>query len=107
MHPLVEACIEAAVEPRIPATDDHNGPTLGGAGWFQFTERNGRWCSTATAYLRPRLSGSNVAMLTDALATRILFENRRAVGARCCANDVQETVREPAHRGDAREARAV
>ena len=78
MQPLVGVCIEAAVEAGIAATDDHNGPVQEGAGWFQFTQRNGRRCSTAVAYLRPAVKRGNVEVLTDALATRILFEHGRA-----------------------------
>jgi choline dehydrogenase-like flavoprotein len=37
-HPLVGACIEAAVDAGIAPTDDHNGPRQEGAGWFQFTQ---------------------------------------------------------------------
>jgi choline dehydrogenase-like flavoprotein len=72
MHPLVGACIEAAVDTGIAPTDDHNGATQEGAGWFQFTQRNGRRCSTAVAYLHPAVERGNVEVLTDALATRIL-----------------------------------
>jgi choline dehydrogenase-like flavoprotein len=87
MHPLAGACIEAAVDAGIVPTDDHNGPTQEGAGWFQFTQRNGRRCSTAVAYLRPALERGNVEVLKDALATEILFENGRAVGVEVLRNN--------------------
>jgi choline dehydrogenase-like flavoprotein len=80
MHPLVGACIEAAVDAGIAPTEDHNGPSQEGAGWFQLTQRNGRRCSTAVAFLRPAVARGNVEVLTDTLATRIVFENGRAVG---------------------------
>lgn len=93
MHPLVAACIDAAVDAGLPPTDDHNGPTQEGAGWFQFTQRNGRRCSTAVAYLRPAIARGNVQALTDALATRVLFEGDRAVGLELLRNNNLETVR--------------
>jgi choline dehydrogenase-like flavoprotein len=93
MHPLVGACIEAAVDAGIAPTDDHNGRTQEGAGWFQFTQRNGRRCSTALAYLRPALARGNVEVLTDALATRIVFDGETAVGVEVLRNNVLETVR--------------
>jgi choline dehydrogenase-like flavoprotein len=93
MHPLVGACIEAAVDTGIAPTDDHNGPTQEGAGWFQFTQRNGRRCSTAVAYLRPAVERDNVEVLTDALATRILLENGRAAGVEVLRNNELQTVR--------------
>jgi len=34
MHPLVGACIDAAVEAGLAPTEDHKGPEQEGAGWF-------------------------------------------------------------------------
>jgi choline dehydrogenase len=93
LHPLAGACIEAAVDAGIAPTDDHNGPTQEGAGWFQFTQRNGRRCSTAVAFLRPAVARGNVEMLTDALATQILFEGGRAVGVEVLHNNNLERLR--------------
>jgi choline dehydrogenase-like flavoprotein len=93
MHPLVGACIEAAVDAGIAPNDDHNGPRQEGAGWFQFTQRDGRRCSTAVAYLRPAVAGGNVEVLTDALATRIVFEGERAVAVEVLRDNALETVR--------------
>jgi choline dehydrogenase len=93
MHPLAGACIDAAVEAGIEPTDDFNGPTQEGAGWFQVTQRNGRRCSTAGAYLHPAVKGGNVEVLTDALATRVLFEDGRAVGVEMLRNNTLEAVR--------------
>ena len=35
------------------STDDFNGATQEGAGYFQLTARNGLRCSSAKAYLKP------------------------------------------------------
>jgi choline dehydrogenase len=93
MHPLVGACIAAAVDAGIPPTDDHNGLKQDGAGWFQFAQRNSRRCGTAVAYLRPAVERGNVKVLTDALATRILLENGRAVGVEILRNNNLERLR--------------
>jgi choline dehydrogenase len=93
MHPLVGACIEAAVDAGIAPTDDHNGPRQEGAGWFQLTQRNGRRCSTAVAYLHPAVARGNVEVLTDTLATRIVFDGERAAGVEVLRNNTLETVR--------------
>jgi choline dehydrogenase len=93
LQPVVGACIEAAVEAGIAPTDDHNGPTQEGAGWFQLTQRNGRRCSTAVAYLHPAVARGNVEVLTDTLATRILLENGRAAGVEVLRNNELETMR--------------
>jgi choline dehydrogenase len=92
LHPLVGACIEAAVDAGIAPTDDFNGDTHEGAGWFQLTQRNGRRCSTAVAYLHPAVERGNVDVLTDSLATRILFDGERAVGVEVLRNNVLERV---------------
>jgi choline dehydrogenase len=79
-HPLCEAFIEACGEAGIPRTDDFNGATQEGAGYFQLTTRKGRRWSTARAYLAPARKRHNLAVVSHALATRILFEGCRAVG---------------------------
>ena len=40
------------------------------------------------AYLQPALERGNVEVLTDSLATEILFENDRAVGVEVLRNNV-------------------
>ncbi len=79
-HPLCDAFIEAAAEAGFPRNPDFNGAAQEGAGYFQMTARRGRRCSAAVAYLRPARRRANLRVLTGALATRILFEGRRAVG---------------------------
>src|SRR4029079_9437067 len=77
-HPLCEAFIEAAQQAGFPRNDDFNGPAQEGAGYFQLTARNRRRCSTAVGCLRQARRRHNLAVATDALATRILFTGRRA-----------------------------
>jgi choline dehydrogenase len=79
-HPLCEAFIEAAQQAGFPRNDDFNGPSQEGAGYFQLTARNGRRCSAAVGYLREAKRRPNLKVVTDALATRILFSGRRATG---------------------------
>lgn len=79
-HPLCDAFIEAAQQAGFPRNDDFNGADQEGAGYFQVTSRNGRRCSTAVGYLRPARRRSNLAVVANALTTRILIEGRRATG---------------------------
>ena len=79
-HPLCEAFIEAAQQAGFPRNDDFNGPTQEGAGYFQLTARRGRRWSTAVGYLRPARRRPNLAIVSNALASRILLSRRRAVG---------------------------
>ena len=79
-HPLCEAFIKAAQQAGFPRNDDFNGPTQEGAGYFQLTARNGRRWSTAAGYLRQARRRPNLTIVSNALASRILFSGRRAVG---------------------------
>ena len=79
-HPLCEAFIEAARQAGFPRNDDFNGAAQEGAGYFQLTTKNGRRWSTAVGYLRSAARRPNLEVATGALATRILFDGRRAVG---------------------------
>jgi choline dehydrogenase len=79
-HPLVEAMIAGAGELGIPRNDDFNGAAQEGAGYYQLTTRNGLRCSTAVAYLKPARSRANLRIETNAHATRILFDRKRATG---------------------------
>ncbi|MCY3828508.1 MAG: GMC family oxidoreductase N-terminal domain-containing protein, partial [Rhodospirillaceae bacterium] len=63
---VCEALIAAAEELGIPRNDDFNGALQEGAGYFQLTARNGRRCSTATAYLKPVRSRRNLEVVTGA-----------------------------------------
>ena len=79
-HPLCEAFIDAAEQSGIPRTDDFNGPKQEGAGYFQLTAKNGRRWSTAAGYLKQARRRHNLKVELNALATRILFSGRRAIG---------------------------
>jgi choline dehydrogenase len=79
-HPLADTFIEAAQQCGYPRNEDFNGPSQEGAGYYQTTTRNGRRCSTAVGYLKPARGRANLAVISHALAARILLEGRRAVG---------------------------
>lgn len=79
-HELIEAVIDAAGNLGVPRTDDFNGASQEGVGYYQLTTRNGLRMSAAKAYLKPAKGRSNLKIITDAQATRILFDGKRAVG---------------------------
>jgi choline dehydrogenase/4-pyridoxate dehydrogenase len=78
--PLVNAYRAAGVAAGYPLTEDYNGAEQEGFGRTQQTIRDGRRCSAAVAYLRPAMGRPNLEIKVKALATRILFDRRRAVG---------------------------
>ena len=91
--PLSEAFVDAAAEVGVPRNPDFNGATQEGAGFFQTTTKGGRRASTAVAYLRPAKARPNLHVETSALAERILFAGRRAVGVAYRVAGIPRTAR--------------
>jgi len=81
-NPLHAAWLEAGREAGYAMTADMNGYQQEGFGPMDMTVGDGRRSSTASAYLRPAMHRANLSVRTHALASRILFEGRRAVGVR-------------------------
>jgi choline dehydrogenase len=79
-NPLYDAFVRAGVQAGYMATADMNGYQQEGFGPMDMTVRNGRRWSTANAYLRPALSRPGLRVVSGALATRVLFEGRKATG---------------------------
>ena len=79
-HELIEAIIAGAGQLGVPRTDDFNGGVQEGVGYYQLFTKNGLRCSTAVGYLRPARGRPNLTVRTDAQATRVVCEGRRAVG---------------------------
>jgi choline dehydrogenase len=79
-NPLHAAFLAAAEQAGYPLTDDINGGRQEGFGRMDMTVHKGRRWSAANAYLKPAMARSNLRVVTHALAHRILFEDRRAIG---------------------------
>ena len=79
-HPLADAFIAAAAEAGFPANDDFNGPRQEGAGYYKLNTRNGFRSSAATAYLRPARGRANLAVVTNAMVTRVIIDSGIATG---------------------------
>ena len=63
-----------------PLTNDFNGPTQRGVGFYQFMNRNGQRCSAARAYVEPLKANSRLTVKLQAPVRKILIENGRATG---------------------------
>ncbi|MDR3495745.1 MAG: choline dehydrogenase [Ancalomicrobiaceae bacterium] len=92
-NPLYRAFIDAGVEAGYGATDDINGFRQEGFGRMDRTIHRGRRWSAASAYLKPASKRPNLAIETDTLVTRILFEGRRAVGVEVERDGRRRTIR--------------
>ncbi|HEU0155916.1 MAG TPA: GMC family oxidoreductase N-terminal domain-containing protein, partial [Stellaceae bacterium] len=92
-HELHDGFIAAAVEAGYPKNPDFNGAEQDGVGALQVTVRNMRRCSTAVAYLRPAMKRPNLKVEIHALAHRVVFDGKRAVGLEYAQGGVLHRVR--------------
>ena len=77
--PLSDAFMLACQQAGIPVTPDYNGSQYEGVSYLQLSTRKGQRSSTAEGYLR-RLPNSNLTFQTNALATSVMMQGRRATG---------------------------
>jgi choline dehydrogenase-like flavoprotein len=78
--PFMDLWLAAAAQAGHARNPDFNGAEQEGIGLYQLTQKNGERWSAARAYLTPNLGRRNLAVRTQAHATRVLFEGTRAVG---------------------------
>ena len=80
VHPLCDAFIKGAAELGIPRNPDYNGAVQEGISYVQRTVRGRRRVSTARAFLHPAKSRPNLTVITEAFATAIQLDGKKAVG---------------------------
>jgi choline dehydrogenase len=91
-HEVSDAVVKACEQAGLPHRD-FNGADQEGAGWYQLTVKNGQRCSAAVAYLHSAMGRANLKVETRALATRVLFEGKRAVGVEFLQGGQKRTLR--------------
>ncbi len=72
--------LEAASKLQYRNNKDFNGESQEGIGYYQVTQKGGRRCSAAAAFLRAAEKRDILNIITNAYTTKILFENKKAVG---------------------------
>ena len=92
-HPAAALFIEAGQQAGLQRNDDFAAETQEGVGWYQVTQKDGERWSAARAYLEPARRRPNLHVITDALATRIVFEARRAIGIKLRQGNVERELR--------------
>lgn len=92
VHPnaLSDAFIRGCEQAGIPAVADYNGGTYEGVSYLQLSTGGGRRCSTAIGYLHGRPQ-RDLALATEAVVTRVLFEGKRAIGVEYVQGGVTRT----------------
>ena len=86
LHPLCQNFIRAGEEIQIPHNPDFNGATQEGIGTYQNTVKGGTRMSTARAYIHPIRKRRNLRIEKRALATKVLFDGKRATGVKYVQN---------------------
>lgn len=80
--PILSAIADAAAQMGVPRSDDFNTGDNEGVGHFHVNQKRGLRWSASTAFLKPALRRPNLRLVTGALADRVEFSGRRAVGLR-------------------------
>ena len=78
--PVSQAFLEACKEAGLPENEDYNASSTEGVTRHQLSTRKGFRCGTAAGYLDDAKRRPNLHIVTHAVASRVLFEGRRAVG---------------------------
>ena len=92
VHPLCDRYIASCESLGFPATPDFNGERGEGVGIYQINTRSGFRSCSANEHLRSARSRRNLEVRTKSLATRVLFEGKRAAGVRYLRGGTEHTV---------------
>jgi choline dehydrogenase len=92
-HPTAPAFLDAARQMGFPILDDMNGPMRPGAGYINMNiGADGSRASSVRAFLRPNVGSSNLTLLLNSHATRVLFDSDRARAVEVVTADVAQTI---------------
>ncbi|MGX6646800.1 GMC family oxidoreductase [Maricaulaceae bacterium MS644] len=80
VNQLTEMYWEACRRRQIPENPDHNGASQEGFGVYQVTQKGGKRCSAADAFLKPAMQRPNLTVVTGALVLKVMIEDGRAAG---------------------------
>ena len=80
LHPIEDAYLLAAAQAGHPIPEDYNGADQLGATAFDSNIDDGWRSGTARACVNPAATRPNVTLVTEAVVTRLLFDQGRAVG---------------------------
>lgn len=78
--PFTDAFVEACMEQDFADNKDYNGEKQEGVSLLQFTIKDARRHSGATAFLKPAMSRPNLTVYTRTIVKQVIIENDKAVG---------------------------
>jgi choline dehydrogenase len=79
-NPMMDAFVAAGEQAGLARNEDFNGPAQDGVGYYQLTQRDGKRCSAAVAFLHPAMERPNLTVETNLQVERVVIEGMRAVG---------------------------
>jgi len=79
-YKLEDIFIKASQEAGVPFRDEFNSDKLEGVGNYQFTIKNGQRAGVRKSFIDPASTRKNLTIITEAHATKILIENKKATG---------------------------
>ncbi|XP_070536437.1 glucose dehydrogenase [FAD, quinone]-like [Ptychodera flava] len=82
-----QVLIDGAEELGLRMNDVNNGVDPVGFDYMQATIDDGKRCSTATAFLNPAKMRTNLTIWTETLATKIVFQGKRATAVEILKNE--------------------
>ncbi|CAD6511876.1 Alcohol dehydrogenase [acceptor] [Paraburkholderia hiiakae] len=100
-NPFAKSFLQAAEQAGHKLNDDFNGAEQEGFGYYQVTQHNGERWNAARAYLhrgeaangRYNNGRTNLHVLTETQALRLVFDGRRAVGVVVVRGGVEQVLR--------------
>ncbi|WP_080237493.1 GMC family oxidoreductase [Spirosoma rigui] len=78
--PLADAFVRSCQQTGIRPNHDYNGAEQEGTGFFQFTIKDGKRHSAATAFLKPAMNRPNLTVITHAMTKQVILSHDRATG---------------------------
>jgi len=79
-YPLAEKVIEAGTHMGLKAVDDLNAVSGPRIGYYSHNIKDGKRQSSAVTFLAPARKRSNVKIMTDVMAERLVVEDKRVTG---------------------------
>lgn len=88
-----EIFFAASDELGLPRTDDFNGLSQEGVGYYEVTQKNAERCSTARAFLDPARGRSNLTVITKAHVEKVIINaDKKATGVQYLCKGEQHIV---------------
>jgi len=79
-NPLAQDFINSVHELGVPITNDFNGQSQMGVGYYQHTNRKGKRSSAAYAFIEPEKNNPKLKLNLETRIEKIIIENGKAIG---------------------------